>query len=50
MYAALRDAYTIPGPSNVSQLASVFEESKTKFAVCILTNLLFAFPVVDGDV
>ncbi|KAJ2931426.1 hypothetical protein H1R20_g5722, partial [Candolleomyces eurysporus] len=41
MYAALRDAYTIPGPANVSQLASVFEESKTKFAdTTLLGNFL----------
>lgn len=33
MYTALRDAYTLPGPANVSELASVFEQSKTKFAV-----------------
>jgi len=33
MYSALRDAYTIPGPANVSLLASVFEESKKKFHV-----------------
>jgi len=41
MYAALRDAYTIPGPANVSQLADVFQQSKTEFAdTTLLGNFL----------
>jgi hypothetical protein len=33
MYTALRDAYGLPGPLNVTGLISVFEESKKKFKV-----------------
>ncbi|KAF5324747.1 hypothetical protein D9611_004519 [Ephemerocybe angulata] len=31
MYAALRDAYSIPGPANITQLDQVFQDSKKKF-------------------
>lgn len=33
LYSALVNAFTIPGPANVSGLAAVFEQSKTKFKV-----------------
>lgn len=33
MYTALRDAYTIPGPANTTQLDQVFAEAKSKFHV-----------------
>lgn len=31
MYEAIRDAYTIPGPNNITQLERVFAEVKEKF-------------------
>jgi len=33
LYSALVSAFSIPGPQNVSALANVFEQSKTKFKV-----------------
>ncbi|KAJ3486824.1 hypothetical protein NLJ89_g11774 [Agrocybe chaxingu] len=41
MYTALVEAFKIPGPANVSAVAQVFEESKTKFKdVGLLGNFL----------
>lgn len=33
LYSALVSAFSIPGPQNISALADVFEQSKTKFKV-----------------
>ena len=35
MYAALRDAFIIPGPGNITGVAQVHEASKAKFKVRI---------------
>ncbi|KAH6918774.1 alpha-amylase [Coprinopsis sp. MPI-PUGE-AT-0042] len=41
MYTALRDAYSLPGPANITGLISVFEESRKKFKdTTLLGNFL----------